>query len=147
MLQMSMNVTGIEEVLARVDRLEALYLIYVNEQLEWFGRTAVTSMTEDHPPGGPHPPPGEQPQYGEHSYIDRTGYLMASIGFDIESLGAGVISVVVFAMAPYAEAVEEGTARARAYQFFWPVIEDMLPELYDRVGNAVRQAFAEMAEE
>lgn len=102
------------------------------EILRRLGERATLEMHAGHPPGGPHPGPGETPQYHEHAYIDRTGWLTESVGFHIEqvfpwdpSTGAAprLPTLLVYATAPYAEAVEHGVpGHSRAYPFFWPSI-------------------------
>lgn len=139
-----LTVVGIDEAIQRADRLQRLFLIYVNAQLDWFGETVTTEMKRGHPPGGPHPEvPGELPVFGEHRYIDQTGALTRSIGFTIEQWSNFTIRVHVFAMMPYAIAVEMGTPTSRPYPFFWPVFYKYVPLLMERVRLAVAQAFDE----
>lgn len=116
-------VTGIEETLARIDSLERQILLNVAIELEWFGRTVTDEMVAD------------------HTFQNITGQLERSIGYTVESWSAGTIQANVFAMAPYAQAVEEGTPTSRPYPFFWPVIYKYLPVLQDRLQKAVDLAY------
>lgn len=119
----SLLVTGIEEVFDRLDSLERQIQINVAIELEWFGRVTTEEMV------------------ATHTFQNITGRLERSIGYTIESWSAGHIQANVFALAPYAQAVEEGTPTSRPYPFFWPVFYKYLPELQERLQKAVSLAF------
>jgi len=121
-------VTGIEEVLNRLDSLERQILLNVAIELEWFGRTVTDEMVAD------------------HSFQNITGQLERSIGYTIESWNLGTIQANVFAMAPYAQAVEDGTPSSRPYPFFWPVIYKYLPVFQERLQRAVDLAYEAFGE-
>lgn len=81
-----------------------------------------------------------------HSYVDRTGTLTRSIvvrptygTFTSDTLEGGVI-----ARAPYASYVEEGTTRARAYEYLGTALvmerAAMQADLDDAVESACRKA-------
>lgn len=76
--------------------------------LEWYGKTATDEMREQH----------DRDAHEIQRYINRTYYLTTSIGYDVEKAG-GSWRVRMFAPPYYAEAVEFGTPRSRAYPFFW----------------------------
>ncbi len=123
-LTIGLTVTGIEDTLARLDGLERQIATNVAAELEWFGKTTSEEMV------------------ATHSFKNITGQLERSIGYTVESWSAGKILVNVFAMAPYAQAVEEGTPTSRPYPFFWPVYYKYLPELQERLQKAVDAAYA-----
>jgi hypothetical protein len=124
----SLTATGIEETIARLDGIARQIAINVSEVLDWFGRTVTEEMQAD------------------HTFQNITGRLERSIGYTVESWSAGTVQANVFAMAPYAQAVEEGTPTSRPYPFFWPVIYKYLPELQERLQKAVTAAFVTFGE-
>lgn len=143
-MDIQVKVVGIDEAIARADYAQRLFLLYVGEQLDWFGASATKEMRQGHPPGGPHPNPGEMPIFGDHRYIDRTGQLTRSIGYSVEQWNNFKAIVLVFAMAPYAEKVEQGEPnKSRPYPFFYPVFYKYLPILMARIPAAVERAFAD----
>lgn len=127
-LGMTLGATGIEETIARLDGLEKQVALNVAEVLRWFGDTVTQEMI------------------ATHTFQNITFRLEQSIGFTVESWAAGRIQVNIFALAPYAQAVEEGTPSSRPYPFFWPVFYKWLPELQPRLTAAVDAAFAMFAE-
>ncbi len=81
-----------------------------------------------------------------HSYIDRTGYLTRSIAAQ-ETFGQfrdDTLEGAVTATAPYASYVEEGTTRARAYQYLgtaWLLQRDETEaRMQDALEEAARRA-------
>jgi hypothetical protein len=141
------NVTGIEECIARAEGLERDYLINVERDLRWFGEHVTARMREGHPPGGPHPgPPPDMPVFGQHAYIDRSGYLTRSIGFTVESWSSFHAAVVVFATSPYADVIEHGSPHSRPYPFFWPNFYAQVPYLVDRIRITVESVFRQYSE-
>lgn len=123
----------------------ARYRNEIVDALQWLGETAVEKMKEGHPPGGPHPGPGELPVYGEHAYIDRTQWLTDSIGYSIEpystwdpttGTASALPTLLIFATAPHADAVEYGVpGHSRPYSFFWPTVEELLPVAAARIAD------------
>lgn len=117
--------------------------------LRWLGEAAVEKMKEGHPPGGPHPGGGEMPVYGENAYIDRSSWLTASIGFSLEPMrtwdpftgtASTLPTLLLFATAPYASAVEYGVpGHSRPYPFFWPTIEELSPLAAARCEHIVEK--------
>jgi hypothetical protein len=93
--------------------------------MEWFGKTVSEAAKDDHP-------------YEDHTYV-----LTRSIGYTVESWSAKTVQVNVYAMAPYAEAVEYGTAKSRAYPFLFPQFYRFLDPLQVKLQNAVNRAISE----
>ena len=127
-LDINLTVTGIEQTLARLDGLEKQIKLNVAEVLRWFGDTVTEEMIVT------------------HTFQNITFRLEKSIGFTVESWQADTIQANIFAMAPYAQAVEEGTPTSRPYPFFWPVIYKWLPELETRLAAAVESAYEQFGE-
>jgi hypothetical protein len=118
-------VTGIDERIRAVDGLDRQLKLNIVVVLEWFGRTVREEMIHT------------------HTFRNRTGRLERSLGYTVEAWTANTIQIMVFATAPYARAVEEGTSRSRPYPYFWPVFYKHLTELYQRLQQAVDSAFAD----
>jgi len=125
--QCQLMVTGIDEALARLDGLEARIRTNVVAALEWFGQVTTEEMVQTHP------------------FRNITGRLERSIGYTVEQWSAGKVVANIFATAPYAQAVEEGTTSSRPYPFFWPVFYKYLPELQERLQAAVDEAIDQYA--
>ena len=146
---LKLQMTGHDLAIDNLQLAKHLMLIYCQVQLDWFGRTVIDEMQKQpplgHPPGGPHPPDGELPVFGEHAYIDRTGYLTRSMGYTVELWQGHRATVSVFALAPYADAVEYGTTHSRPYPFFFPVFYKYLPILHARLQAAAERAFNDAA--
>lgn len=117
--------TGIDDAIARLDGLEARIKLYITVELERFGRIVTAEMVET------------------HTFQNITGRLERSIGYSVEEWRSGFTVLNVFATAPYAQAVEEGTATSQPYPFFWPVFWKHYPELQARLQKAIDEAFAE----
>jgi hypothetical protein len=117
-------VTGIDQAIRGADAAEALFIKAIEADLEWFGETVSTDAKKDHP------------------YIDRTGELTRSIGYTVESWRGRILQVNVFATASYAEAVEYGTARSRAYPYLFPKFYQYLDALQAKLKVSVNAAIA-----
>lgn len=126
-LQCNLLVTGIDEALARLDGIQQRLRLFITIELEWFGRTVTQEMVLT------------------HSFQNVTGRLERSIGYSVEQWTANAVVLNVFATAPYAQAVEEGTPTSQPYPFFWPTFYKWLPELQLRLQKAVDAAFAEVS--
>lgn len=152
MFKMTPNTEAIDSMIDAVRRF-ATYRGELVEALRWMGNTASERLKQGHPPGGPHPGPGELPVYGTHAYIDRTGWLTASMGFTLEpyrtwdpktGTASALPTLYIFATAPHADAVEWGVpGHSRPYPFFWPLIEELLPLAMERVANVMAVANAQ----
>lgn len=123
--QCHLLVTGIDDALARLEGLERAIKLAIVVELEWFGRVTTQEMVLT------------------HSFTNRTGRLERSIGYSVESWSGNRALVNVFATAPYAQAVEEGTPTSRPYPFFWQVFYKYLPELQQRLQSAVNEALGQ----
>lgn len=141
-----LTATGIDDALARLDGLQLAYRAAIRGVLDRWAKGTVEKIIEGHPPGGPHPPAGVQPEYGQHAYIDRTGQLTRSVGYTIEAWAERTVTLTVFATMPYAELVEYGTPRSRAYPFFWPVIWDRVPVLEGMLAAEIARVLEEFSE-
>jgi hypothetical protein len=122
MIGYRITVTGLDAAISRVALVEELWHKYINESLEWFGKTVSEAAKADHP------------------YQDRTGQLTASIGYRVIPLTGTKAYATVFATMPYAEAVENGTPTSRPYPFIWPKFYQYIPELEQRLEDALFRA-------
>lgn len=122
MIQFTLQLTGVEEMQADIDgRLEAL-LAGVEEDLDWFGRSARDEMV------------------ATHTFQNRTFRLERSIGYTLVPWVNGIAQVTSYAIAPYASQVEfghPGPPPARPYPFFWPVFYHFEAALWDRVRETM----------
>ncbi len=139
MFRMTYNPQALQDWLATINRF-VQYRQGVYEALQWSGARFKVLANEGHPPGG-HPA----------QYEDRTGLLTASVGWSIEAMpswnpatgsAAKLPSLYVFAKAPYADLVEYGTPKSRAYPFFWPAVERTLAEGFGKVASVMARADA-----
>lgn len=124
----TLTVTGIDDALARVDGLEHAIRLAVVVELEAFGRLVTHEMIET------------------HTFQNITGQLERSIGYSVEAWRGNAIVLNIYALASYAQEVEEGTPNSRPYPFFWPAIYTHLPELEPRLRTAVTTVLAEYGE-
>lgn len=127
MIQFKIRLTGAEEALADFDRREANAHRYVEEDLEWFGKTAEEQMIQT------------------HTFQNRTFRLEGSIGYDLYVFQGNFAHLAVFALAPYASQVEfghPGPPPARPYPFFWPVFYNLSPELLARMDESWNRGWA-----
>lgn len=123
-IPISFTITGIDERIRAMEGLELQLGLNITVALEWFGSTATQEMIT------------------QHSFINRTGRLERSIGYHVESPRDHFYELHIYALAPYAEAVELGVpGRSRPYAFFWPAFYTYLPELYERLAEGVATAF------
>jgi len=114
---------GLDDLITRVGGLAQQFLLNITTVLEWFGSTATQEMIT------------------QHSFINRTGRLERSIGYHIEVPGNGHIELHVYALAPYAAAVEEGVpGRSRPYPYFWGTFYKYLPDLYEKLAEGIDSA-------
>jgi len=119
--------TGIDDALARLDGLERQIKLNIVVELERFGRVCTEEMIQT------------------HTFQNITGQLERSIGYTVESYGTSIV-LNLFATAPYAQAVEEGTPTSRPYPFFFPVFYKHFAELQDRLQRAVTEAVEQFAD-
>lgn len=122
-MEYRLTVTGIDDRIRAVQGVERQLKLNIVVALEWFGRTVREEMIHT------------------HTFRNRTGRLERSMGYTVEAWTASTIQINVFALAPYARAVEEGTSRSRPYPYFWQVFYKHLTELYRRLQAAVDSAF------
>lgn len=125
MIKCRLTLTGVEEAIEGADLAEKLLLQYVSEALDWFGRIVSEEAKADHP------------------YEDRTGELTKSIGYTVESWRGNHVQVNVYSLAVYADEIEFGTARSRAYPFIFPRFYAHIEELQTKVKEAVNRALVE----
>lgn len=109
---LKMKVGDFSETFDSIDTLLKDIQTLQSEGLEWYGKTATTAMKDKH----------DADAHEIQRYINRTYYLTTSIGYDVVKLGAEIWRLRMFAPPFYAEAVEYGTPRSRAYPFFWPAV-------------------------
>lgn len=124
-MDIKLTITGIDQAIRGVDKAQELLLKYVAEALDWFGKTVSEAAKEDHP------------------YQDRTGELTRSIGYTVESWNGRTAQVNIFATASYAESVEFGTSKSRAYPFLFPQFYRFLDVLQVKLQDAVNRALTE----
>lgn len=129
----------------------ANYRNEIHDAMRWFGEEVTKRMKEGHPPGGPWPAPGAMPEPGKHAYIDRTGWLTDSIGFSLEAMptwdlrgtAPALPTLMVFATAPHAAAIEYGVpGHSRPFPFFYFHIFELVPELTSRIDAIMARADA-----
>jgi len=128
MILPTLTFTGLEDVLADIDRrLEDMHAA-IHRELDWFGRTTSEEMI------------------ATHTFQNRTYRLETSIGYIAYYWTASAgWRVVVEASAPYAEQVEwghPGPPAARPYPFFWPVFWKWEPVLWERMQASGERTFA-----
>lgn len=124
---MRLTATGIDDALARLDGLQRQIDLNIVVELERFGRIVTQEMIQT------------------HTFQNITGRLERSIGYTVEQYGTSIM-LNLFAMAPYAQAVEEGTPTSRPYPFFFPVLYKYLPDLLPALQRAVNEAYAQFGE-
>lgn len=123
MLRFGLDVKGLDTTLASLSGLELQIRLNITVELEKFAKTITEIMIT------------------QHSFQNRTGRLERSIGYHIEVV-PGSLQLFVYALAPYAIAVEEGVeGHSRPYPFFWATFYEFLPDLIDGLGSAVAAAF------
>ncbi len=120
------TVTGLDAVLADIDRrVEAMHAGIRND-LDWFGDTTTQEMRDT------------------HTFVNRTGYLESSINYRV-AMRDGAWGAEVEASAWYAEQVEfghPGPPPARPYPFFFPVFYRWEPELWERMQGTVERTLS-----
>jgi hypothetical protein len=129
MINLQFTLTGLEDVLADIDRRIEALKANVHADLDWFGRTATAEMV------------------ATHTFQNRTYRLESSIQYKAffwtPSRGW---RVEVEAGAWYASQVEFGHAGpppARPYPFFWPVFYRWWPDaLLERLQGTVERSLS-----
>ena len=129
-----LGLTGLQDALDRLDGVERAYQEAVIVEFRHWAEFVTHRMKEKH----------DADAHDIQRYVNRTWYLTNSIGYTIEPWRSGKATLLVFATAPYAQAVEEGIpGRSRPYPFFWHEIygfQDLLIEnLRQAVAEAVRR--------
>lgn len=127
-MRFGLHMEGLDEMIERVGGLSQQIKLNLTVELEWFGRTATQEMIT------------------QHEFINRTGRLERSIGYHIEVVNDH-LQLHVYALAPYAVAVEEGVpGHSRPYPYFWPAFYKHLPELMERLDAAVHSALEDASD-
>jgi hypothetical protein len=76
----------------------------------------------------------------DHPYQDRTGNLTSSIGFTVEVWKNNTAQLNIYATATYADEVEYGTSKSKAYPFLFPKLYEFLPTLQPALAIAAERA-------
>jgi len=107
--------TGMGEVTRALDDLCAAIKVDAEAALHWYGRMATSEMKSQH----------EADAHDIQRYVNRTWNLTRSIAYDVQRLSGETIRLRMYTPTWYAEPVEFGTPRSRAYPFFWPAVHGL----------------------
>lgn len=114
MIVLNIKITGIPDVIDRLDERHKQARENVQNTLDWFGKGSADEMVRT------------------HTFQNRTYRLEGSIGHSVEPFENGQAFASVFALTSYASLVEFGVpGKSRPYPFFWPVFYKWLPLLRD----------------
>ena len=124
MLRFGLHVEGLDAAISRMDGLRQQLILNMTVALEWFASTVTNEMIT------------------QHSFQNRTGRLERSIGYTLNMVD-NQLQLQVFALAPYAVAVEQGVpGHSAPYPFFWPTFYKWLPDLYLKLEEGVESALS-----
>lgn len=130
---LSITWQGIGEVTRALDDLCAAIKVDVQASMHWYGRIATGEMKAQH----------DADAHDIQRYVNRTWNLTRSIAYDVRDVGGGVQQLRMYTPVWYAELVEFGTPRSRAYPFFWPAVHGLEDTARDRVIKAFLGALAQ----
>ncbi len=120
---LKVEVKGLDEVLADIDRRLAAAKQVVADDLTWAGQGAKAEMI------------------ATHTFQNRTYRLEGSIDFTVEH-EEDFEQLVVFALTAYASMVEFGVpGHSRPYPFFWPVFYKWQAQLEEKLKEDWPHAF------
>jgi hypothetical protein len=95
----------------------------VQTRMKLHGETTTAAMKANH----------ERDAHSIQRYVNRTWTLTRSIVYTLGTWSGDKLAVKFFALAWYADAIENGTARTKAYPFFWKVVQADLAALTRQV--------------
>jgi hypothetical protein len=126
-----LRLNGLQEALDRMAGLERAYQQAVIDEFRNWAELVTARMQANH----------DNDAHDIQRYINRSWYLTRSIGYTIEPWRQGKASLILFATAPYAQAVEEGIpGRSRPYPFFWKEVYGHQDALIDNLRQAAAEA-------
>ena len=113
----SLSWKGADETFRSLDSLQEAIQKARHDSLVTYGEDAVEGMKKRH----------DADAHEVMRYVNRTWYLTNSITFDTQLMSEKTERLRVFTPAFYAGMVEYGTARSKAYPFFWIEIYGLEP--------------------